>query len=285
MITGTRYRLTAEINRQAALAREIARAQVEISTEKKILAPSDDPVAAARIAEIARQQASETAWSQNLKVAATLASRADTALDSVEAIMGRAQELILEAASDTLSEENRATIAAELRGIAEDLAALVETRDSRGALLFSDANALKIPVGSAVEVAPVASRADVFENIDTPSGPLDLVTIITNAANAVTEADPALRRTAIAESIEAVNAGTHHMIAAHGEQGVRASRIDDLSERLAESGLLLKEQRIGLESADIAEVIARLQAKELSLKAAQAVFARVNQNTLFDILR
>lgn len=285
MITGTRFRMTAEINRQAQLARDIARAQTEISSEKRILAPSDDPIAAARVAEIARQQTNEAAWNQNIEVAATLASRADTTLESVEAAMGRAQELVLAGSSDTLSPENRAVIAAELRGIAEDIASLTQTRDARGALLFSDANALKIPMGPGIDIAPVASRAQIFEGITTPSGALDLVDIVNNAASAVAETDPAIRGTAIRQSIDAVDAGTHHIIAARGEQGVRAARIDNLKERLAESGLQLEEQRTGLEGTDIPKVVARLQAKQLTLQAAQAVFARVNQNTLFDLLR
>ena len=49
MISGTRYRLTVEINRQAELARDIARSQAEVSTSKRILAPSDDPTGAARV--------------------------------------------------------------------------------------------------------------------------------------------------------------------------------------------------------------------------------------------
>ena len=39
MITGTRHRLTLEINRQTRLAQDIARAQVEVATGKRILAP------------------------------------------------------------------------------------------------------------------------------------------------------------------------------------------------------------------------------------------------------
>lgn len=285
MISGTRYRLTAEIHRQAELARDIARAQMEISTGKKILAPSDDPTAAARVAEIDRAQADEEAWNRNVETAAILAARSDTTLAAVERAMLRAQELMLAGASDTLSPDNRATIAAELNGIAEEIASLMETRDSRGALLFSRGEALEIPVNAGVRVAPVASRADIFEGIATPGGPADLVTIVSDAAAAVVEADPVAREAASAASIDALEAGASHVIAARGEQGVRASRIDNIRERLATSGLQLAEQRNGLEATDIVEVVARLEAKRLTLQAAQAVFARVNQNTLFDLLR
>src|SRR3546814_1536700 len=92
-----------------------------------------------------------------------------------------------------MSDRNRATIAAELAGIAEDIATLIDTRDSRGALLFSLGDALEIPVNAGLRVAPVASRADIFEGIDTPGGPMDLVAIVSNAAAAVTEPAPGLR--------------------------------------------------------------------------------------------
>lgn len=284
MISGTRYRLTAEINRQTEIAREISRAQMEISTGKKILAPSDDPVGAARVAEIGSTQADEEAWNRNVETAASLASRADTTLSSVERGMMRAQELMLAAASDTLSADNRATIAAELTGIAEDVAALIDTRDSRGALLFSRGEALEIPVNAGVGIAPVDSRAAIFENIATSGGPADLVAIISDAAAAVVEPDPVAREAMSSASIDALEAGTTHIIAAHGEQGVRAARIDNIRDRLAESGIQLAEQRSGIESADIVEVVARLESRRLTLQAAQAVFARVNQNTLFDLL-
>ena len=75
MISGTRYRLTAEIHRQAALARDIARGQMEISTGKTILAPSDNPMGAARVGEIARTQADEAAWKRNIETASALAAR------------------------------------------------------------------------------------------------------------------------------------------------------------------------------------------------------------------
>src|ERR1700740_630006 len=96
MINGTRYRLTMEINRQSALSQSIARTQTEISTGKRIQAPSDDPVAAARISSIARTQANESAFKANLDLAYALAARADTALKSVNIALDRATELMVQ---------------------------------------------------------------------------------------------------------------------------------------------------------------------------------------------
>src|SRR3546814_11792275 len=89
---------------------------MEIATQKRIPNPSDDPIGAARVAEIDRTQANEEAWRRNVETAAALASRADTTLASVAAVMVRAQELMVAASSDTMSDQNRATTPAALAG-------------------------------------------------------------------------------------------------------------------------------------------------------------------------
>ena len=45
-----------------------------------------------------------------------------------------------------------------------------------------------------------------------------------------------------------------------------------------------KERRSGLEDTDLTETIARIQSKLLSLEAAQAAFARINRQSLFDLI-
>lgn len=285
MISGTRYRLTAEINRQVNLGREIARTQVEIATGKRIQTPSDDPTGAALVSELARAQAQEAAWMRNLDVAGTLSDRADNALAAVAANVDRANELMVAAASQTLSAENRATIALELRAIAVDIATLADSRDPRGGELFRTDAALEIPVGAGGNLAPVGSRAEVFGNIATAGGPLDLVTIINNAAAAIVEPDPVLRRAATDASLAAAAVASDHVAAVRADQGVRGSRIERLRGEFEQSAILIDEQKGAIEGVDLTEAIARLQSKQLSLQAAQAVLARVSQTSLFDQLR
>jgi flagellar hook-associated protein 3 FlgL len=69
-----------------------------------------------------------------------------------------------------------------------------------------------------------------------------------------------------------------------GEHGVRAARIDAVRERLEAGSLQIEEERSGLEDTDISRVVAQINAKQLTLEAAQAAFARINRNTLFDLL-
>ena len=284
MINGTRYRLTMDVNRQTALSRDIARTQTEISTGKRIQAPSDDPVAAARVSSIARSQANDTAFTSNLNLAAALAARADTALGSVGSALDRANELMVQGANGTLSDGDRATVAAELRAIAQDIASLKDTKDTRGGPIFMSGGALRIPVASGVSIEAVGTREDVFESVPTSSGPQDVAAIVSAAADALTLSDPAARAAAVATSSDNVVAAVGHIANARGVQGTLGNRIDALTERQADRGLQLEEERSNLESTDVTAAVAKLQSEQLTLQAAQAVFARVNARTLFDLL-
>ena len=279
MITGTRHRLTLEINRQTKLAQDIARAQVEVATGKRILAPSDDPIGSARVSGIARSQANEATWLRNIDTASALAARSDTVLGSVAINLERANELMIAAANGTLSDANRATIATELRGIVEELTSLRDTRDQRGEPLFRTNGELQVPVNEGVRIAPVAERGAVFE------APVDIIASISAAVTAISDPDPAARRTASEAALIGIEGAVAQIAQARADQGVRMNRLDSMREGLLNSGVQLDEQRGAIEGANIPEVVARMESRRLSLEAAQAIFARLNKSSLFDLIR
>lgn len=284
MITGTRYRLNQEIQRQGKLANYIERAMTEISTGKRIQTPSDDPVGAARVSDIARLQSDMATWKRNLEAAASVSTRADDALGSSMTLLTRAKELMVAAASAPLSADNRETIAIELRSIADEVLAIQNSRDPRGQPLFPTGATLEYPVSDGVRITAVGTRESVFD-IDTAGGAKNLVDVINDAADAITDPDPAARKAATDVSLDELDAGIRDITTAQGEQGNRGKRIDNILERLADYNLSAEEEREKLESTDILEVVAKLQSHQLTLQAAQAAFARINSSTLFDILR
>ena len=284
MISSTRYHLSAEISRQQKLAAGIARAQADISNETRLQRPSDDPTAAARVAEIRRAQANETAWTRNIETASATATRADAALNTVATALDRARELMTGANSATYNTNDRKAMAIELRGIADEIAELAMSKDSRGQLLFPDGPSLAVPIGAGVYVAPSLSKDGMFTNLQTAAGPKDLAQIMRDAADAIELTDPAARDAASTASLNEIVGAVATTTVARAEQGVRAARLDSAREAFASSGLVNSEERGTLENTNIPETVAKLQAKQLSLEAAQAVFTRINRQTLFDLL-
>src|SRR3546814_6810791 len=82
---------------------------------------SDDAVSWRRIATIGKAQASADAWQTNIASAQALVAQADGVLQSTSSLLNRARELTLSAASGTLNDADRATVAADLGAIADEI--------------------------------------------------------------------------------------------------------------------------------------------------------------------
>jgi flagellar hook-associated protein 3 FlgL len=268
-------RTTAEIARQARLAQDIARTQVSISSGKRLRVASDDPVAAERVGQIARTQSDSTSWSGNLALGASLAAQADGVLADLSDRMVHAREIMVAGASGTASPADRTTYAKELRSIAADVADLRAMRTPTGQALFATANAPRLRVDKDVVLAPVDSAANVFEN-----GGTALTVDLTEAAAALESGDATRIQIALARLGTCID----HVADAGADQGLRAARIDKLTDRLVVRDIDLAAERSGLEDTDLTTAIARLNAQQLTLDAAQAAFARINRRSLFDIL-
>jgi flagellar hook-associated protein 3 FlgL len=275
MISMTSTRMTAEINRQTLLGSAVARTQIEISTGKKIQQASDDPVASARVAALRTAGSNSASWQANLSYAQGLSDQADSVMRTVSQQMIRAQELMISAATGSLSTENRATVALELRGIAVELDALASTKTTDGNPLFSNGSALQMRFSETEVFAPVPSRNEMFD-----VGGRTLGQLVSDAANAVETGGAA----SLAQSLTDLQSGVSRSADSSADIGVRAKRVDTIRERLIDQDIVIEVERSGLEDTDLSQAIARLNQQTITLDAARAAFARINRQTLFDLL-
>ncbi|MEK6638110.1 MAG: flagellin [Pseudomonadota bacterium] len=276
MINGTGNRLTAEIRRQSKLAQDIARTEIQVSTGKRLLSASDDPVGAARISSLRRSQSDDSIWASNLSLGGSLASQADSVLATVSERLSRAQELMVAGASQSVSPADRNAIGLELRGIADEINSLSSTRSSLDEPLFATGNPVEIRFGESSTFAPVPRRSDVFE-----VGGTAISVLVLSAATAVEGGNAAN----ISQSLTDITGSVGAVANSAADVGVRASRIARLSESLATRAIEFASERSALEDTDLSEALARLSGQRLTLQAAQAAFARINSQTLFDILQ
>lgn len=277
MISATQNRIQAEVNRQTQLSSEIAKLQTDISTGVRIQTASDDPAAAARVAGIRQQQADQAGWAANVQTAAAAASAADGVMTNVATAVTRAQELLIQARSSTLSASDRTAIATELNGLSADVQSYAAQTDASGQPLFPTA-ALAVPVGDGSAIAATPSHADVFA-IATTTGTTDLAAMLGKAATAVSAGS-----SGIADSLTGIGTAITQVADARAAQGVRASRINDAGTRLTASQTALTSERSGLESTDVTQTVADLQSKMTTLQAAQAVLVKLSKSNLFDMI-
>lgn len=275
MINAVGNRMTREIARQTSLADALERTQIQISTGKRLQRMSDDPVAARRIQTIGTTQASMASWATNIKTAEAQASQADGVLKSTSDLLVRARELTLSASSDTASPADRATIAAELKTIADQIDGLAATRDSNGEALFAAGDARVVRFDSDISFAAVPSAADTFV-----IGGNSLSTSIRDIATAVAASDKA----AMGAGLTTLTGAVDHVANQNATIGLAAGRLERIGDSLEARGIEIADERQSVEETDLSTAIAQLNAQELTLSAAQAAFAKINRQTLFDLL-
>lgn len=183
----------------------LLRTQQQISSGRRILSPSDDPVAAARALEVTQSQAvNESQATTRNNVKSTLGI-IDGQLESASSLMLRIRELTVQAGDAALSDSDRKSIATELRARFEEMVALANSRDGQGQYLFGgyqtnnkpfagsvengvvysgDDGARTLRVSSSRELAISNSGNDVFMNIKNGNGVFTTSTQDAKSANA-----------------------------------------------------------------------------------------------------
>lgn len=129
------------------------RTQQQISTGKRLLSPSEDPIAASRGLAIRESLARLEQFDRNATVAANRLGDEENALTSVNDTLQRVRELALQANNGTQSNETRRLIAIEMREHLEQLVQLANQQDGNGRYLFS---------GNRDTSTPVTRSADTF---------------------------------------------------------------------------------------------------------------------------
>ena len=281
MVAITANTLKDEILRQQQLARSIAVDQTAISTGKTLTSASQNPLAWVQVSDLARQQAQQAAWQTNVAYGQSRASKAETNLKELNNLYTRAQELLITASTAAVGDTGKAAVLAELTNIRQVASGLINEKDYQGTPVFDETQATAIPVARGINLDSVATRQRVSEGIDVNGTPMSLDDMLGAAINAISSGD----ETARSNALTGVKAGINHIILQQAEQGVRGDRLDQAASTLTDTDLDLTDRRANLESTDLTSTIAGLQGKLLTLQAAQATFARINQQSLFDLLK
>ena len=128
--------------------------QKQIGTGERLERSSDDPVAAARLRMLDREERITAVDTRNADQAENNMRFTDEALGQIATMISRARELALHAANATTSDEQRASIATELDGLRESLLGLANGRNASGHSLFGGQ-----AVGNAYDIDPVTGAA------------------------------------------------------------------------------------------------------------------------------
>ena len=138
----------ASINRQTA---SLLHLQRQVASNRRILAPSDDPVAAARALEVTQASDVAAQFKQNQNYANSALGLEEVQLGSAGDILARVRELAVQAGNASLAASDRKAIATELRARFEEVLGVANATDGTGNHIFAGFMSAATPFGGTVE--------------------------------------------------------------------------------------------------------------------------------------
>ncbi len=136
------------INRQLS---DMIHLQQQMATGRRILTPSDDPVASAAALEVSQAVDITAQYTKSQGNASSSLGLAETQLQSASDLMVEVRSLAVSAGNGVLSNSDRQSIATQLRASFDQLLGIANSKDAGGQYIFSGYMGNTIPFVGSVE--------------------------------------------------------------------------------------------------------------------------------------
>ena len=282
----------------------LARTQQQISSGRRILTPSDDPVGAARALEVSQTQSQNTQFGVNRQYATSALSAVEGTLSSVTSLLQDVKTTVIAAGNGTLGDTERGFQAAELRGRFEELLGLSNTRDATGNYLFSgfqtntpafvqtptgatyqgDVGQRLMQVDGTRQIAVSNSGQSVFQGggQDIFQTLNDLVTLLNTPV--VTPTDAANLTAGLATANGNLDLALDNVLTIRASTGARLQELDSLNNSGEDRHLQYSQILSDLQDLDYTQALTQLSQQQITLEAAQRSFVSISKLSLFNFL-
>jgi len=290
--TAQYYRVNAE--QMQARQNKVAETQAKLGSGKQILHPSEDPNKADLISRLEGAKEKQKVYGKNLDAAETRLTAEETVLTSMIQIMQRITELGIQAGNDTLGDEDRDVIGAEVRALRGELLNLSNTRDLSGNYIFSG-NKVDQPAFVENPSGEVIYNGD-YGRFEVNVSDVRKMSINTIGPELFTSADFATLDDMVSkladddgDGIRAAIGGLHaihdKLTVSYGTMAGRVSEIESQRAIIEDTQLRLDELLMREDDLDYATAVTELTQESLALQALQSSFAKLSQMSLFDYIR
>lgn len=268
--------------------------QEQINSGKKITRPSQDPVVAIKGIGYRTDLGKVEQYQRNLGEVHNWLDSSDDALDKVGLALQRVSELVIDAANDTKTPEDRLKIEKEIDQIRQQVQDLGNTKVGDkyifsgtktlsplhdGSYATANANtsynnAVNIEVYDGVEIKVNTNGIELFDEIDTLMNDIQLK--LKDDPTAVGTFD---------SFISDISTNQNVLLGSRADIGARQNRVEMMENRLGTQEVIVTKQLSNNEDIDYERAISEMISQESVHRAALSVGARIIQPTLTDFLR
>lgn len=289
----------------------------QLSSGKRVVNPSDDPVAAAQAVVLGQAQAQTSQYSTARGFATNNISQEETNLQQVTSVIQQAQTVVVAAANGTLSDDDRASYAQQLTGIRDQLLNLANTTDGNGRYMFAGYQTDKAPFtqdanGDVTYVGgntPISQKVDsnrtmvtnhtgnqVFTSLTSnptaePDGSASESNIFTTlntaikALNTPLESADQATSDAASAALDKTNRGLknslNNVLSVRSVLGTQLTELDNLDSKGDDTKVNQATQMSNLVDVDYTSAISSYTMQQTALQASYKVFTDMSSMSLF----
>ncbi|WP_096550432.1 flagellar hook-associated protein FlgL [Ureibacillus thermosphaericus] len=279
---------------------KMGKLQDQITTGRKFTRPSDDPVSTVKGMSYRTDLNKAEQFNRNIRTVNSWLDTSDDALDQVGSALHRVKELIVQAANDTNTLDDRIKIKAEIDQIKEQLRDLANTKVADKYVFSGTKTHSAVFEKGAEEVNSNINSEDViievFDGItmkvNTPGeklfGDIDKfmgkVSELLATATTGEEFSKTLGINAD-DDIPGLEKIYEDVLSHRADIGARQNRVEMMTNRLESHEINVTKQMSENEDVDYAKAITEMVTAESIHQAALSVGAKIIQQTLVDFIR
>lgn len=277
----------------------LLKTQQQISTGRRILSPSDDPVGAARALEVGQTLALNTQHGINRQHATGALSLVEGTLSSVTSLLQDVKSTIIAAGNGVLSDSERGYQAAELRGRFDELMGLANSRDAVGNYMFSgfqtntpafvqsvtgatyqgDSGQRLMQVDTTRQMAVTNPGQSVFQG-----GGQDIFATLTTLIERLELPGTVGLSAVLATANGDIDLALDNVLTVRASVGARLQELDSLNNAGEDRNVQYNQILSDLQDLDYTQALTKLSQQQITLEAAQRSFVTTSKLSLFNFI-
>ena len=284
---------------------KMSKLQDQIISGSKITRPSDDPVIAVKGMGYRRDLGQVEQYTRNMNEVNNWIDTTDESLNQVGEQMKRVRELVIQAANDTSTPDERAKIKGEIDQIRQHIQDVGNTKIAdryifsgtrtnqplfeNGTIDPTKVNSedVVIEVYDGIQMKVNTPGADLFQDVDKMMEKISDLLDPNRAGGPATgeEIGNALGGVAEQSTGDDITAIHNKILEAQADVGARQNRVELMENRLSIREIGVTKQLSNNEDVDYAKAITEMVTSESIHQAALSVGAKIIQQTLVDFIR
>jgi flagellar hook-associated protein 3 FlgL len=289
---GLQSRILSEL---AVSQQRLTDAQEQMTSGKRINQPSDDPSGTGRVLTAQTQLAQSAQYQRNIQLASNDLGASESALNNLDTLLQRANELAVQAGNGSLDASARNQIASEVGQLINEAISIGNTEQG-GRYIFSGFQTGTQPftpdVASAPTVVPYVGDSGQINRQVGPGEQLQVNIpgdqVFTGVFSALIAFRDHLQTNDTASlqgDPQAFTGQLDSVLQNLGVIGSKTQRLDMVQSRLQNGDLDLQTQISNLQDADMVSAVTQLQMSSNGFQAALAAAAKVMNFSLVDFLK